>query len=270
MKSSTQTQKGSVNGRPEFVFAKTMTFLRRSLLFALLLVVAATRRVEASAEHPFLHPLFCDHAVLQRGVPVPVWGWSEPGSRITVTFAGQSRTAIADKEGKWTVKLKSMRASSEPRTLSVTNSTTHESAVISDVLVGDVWLCSGQSNMEMGVLACNATNDVAAANFPLIRLLTVPRRIATQPVETTACHWLPCSPDNIKHGLWGGFSAAGFFFGRELNRELNVPIGLIHSSWGGTIAEAWTSAEGLAPLGDFKDAMQSLRDGANGGHKVDY
>ena len=270
MKSSTQTQKGSVNGRPEFVFAKTMTFLRRSLLFALLLVVAATRRVEASAEHPFLHPLFCDHAVLQRGVPVPVWGWSEPGSRITVTFAGQSRTAIADKEGKWTVKLKSMPASSEPRTLSVTNTTTHESAVVNDMLVGDVWLCSGQSNMEMGVMACNATNDIATANFPQIRLLTVPRRIATDPVDTMQCRWLPCSPDTIKEGLWGGFSAAGFFFGRELHRELKVPIGLIHSSWGGTVAEAWTSAEGLEPLGDFDAAIRQMRAEAGGTHKVDY
>jgi sialate O-acetylesterase len=254
---------------PAGLFATISNRVRIFLAFAALFIMAALA-AGAAEEHPFLHPLFCDHAVLQRGVPVPVWGWSAPGSKVTVTFAGQSRATITGTDGKWLVKFKSMRAASEPRVLSVTNSTTHEAAVINDVLVGDVWLCSGQSNMEMGVLACNATNDVAAANFPLIRLLTVPRRIATQPVETMQCRWLPCSPDTIKQGLWGGFSAAGFFFGRELNRELNIPIGLIHSSWGGTVAEAWTSAEGLAPLGDFNDAIQSLRDGANSPRKTDY
>src|ERR1017187_720555 len=187
------------------LFSTILNRARKFLAFAALLVLAAVA-AGAAEEHPFLHPLFCDHAVLQRGVPVPVWGWSAPESKVTVTFARQSRTAITGTDGKWLVEFKSMRASSEPRVLSVTNPTTHESAVVSDVLVGDVWLCSGQSNMEMGVGACNATNDIAAANFPLIRLLTVPRRIATQPVETMQCRWLPCSPDNIKQGLWGGFS----------------------------------------------------------------
>jgi len=251
-------------------FTKILTCLRTRLLFAAWLIFAVLPAAGAAAEHPFLHPLFCDHAVLQRGVAVPVWGWSQPGSKVEVTFAGQNRTAVADSAGKWLVKLKSMPASSAPRTLSVTNATTHESAVINDVLIGDVWLCSGQSNMEMGVMVCNATNDIATANFPQIRLLTVPRCIATAPVETTTCRWLPCSPDNIKQGLWGGFSAAGFFFGRELNRELDVPIGLIHSSWGGTVAEAWTSAEGLAPLGDFNEAIKNMRDSANGAPKADY
>jgi len=255
----------------EFWFAKTAAGLRTSiLLFASLLLFAATPGVQAAAEQPLLHPLFCDHAVLQRDVPVPVWGWSGPGAKITVTFAGQSRTAVAGKDGKWMIKLKSLRASSAPRSLAVTNLTTHEAVVINDVLVGDVWLCSGQSNMEMGMLLCNAPADVAAANFPTLRLLTVPHHVATTPVDTLSCRWLPCSPDTIKEGNWGGFSATAFYFGRELNRELNIPIGLIHSSWGGTIAEAWTSAEGLAPLGDFNDAIKYLRDSANGGRKIDY
>ena len=259
MKSTHATPAGSGIRLPEGKFMNILSLLRIGWLFALLLILAAAPKAVASTDHPFLHPLFCDHAVLQRGGPVPVWGWSAPGSCVTVTFAGQSRTVVAGPDGKWLVKLKALRASAKPRSLSVTNSTTHESAVINDVLVGDVWLCSGQSNMEMGVGACNATNDIASANFPQIRLLTVPRLIAAAPVETMKCQWFPCSPDTIKNGLWGGFSAAGFFFGRELNRELNVPIGLIHSSWGGTVAEAWTSAEGLAPLGDFNGAIQKLR-----------
>ena len=154
--------------------------------------------------------------------------------------------------------------------MSVTNATTHESALVNDVLVGDVWLCSGQSNMEMGIAMCNATNDIATANFPQLRLLTVAHRIATFPVESVDCRWLPCSPETILQGSWGGFSASAFFFGRELQRELNIPIGLIHSSWGGTIAEAWTSAEGLEPLGDFNDAVQRFRDAAKDKGKVDY
>ena len=270
MRSSRHSHANSGARWLEFSLIKATSFLRANFLFVSLLISVAAPKIEAATEHPFLHPLFCDHAVLQRGVPVPVWGWSAPGSKIMVAFAGQSRSAVADADGKWMVKLKSMRVSAEPRVLSVTNSTTHEFAAINDVLVGDVWLCSGQSNMEMGMMLCNATNDIATANFPLIRLLTVPHHIAKSPVDMLQCHWLPCSPDSIKEGTWGGFSATAFFFGRELNRELNVPIGLIHSSWGGTIAEAWTSAEGLAPVSDFNEALQRLRDEASGKNKIDY
>jgi sialate O-acetylesterase len=123
--------------------------------------------------------------------------------------------------------------------------------------------------MEMGIGACNATNDIASANFPNIRLLTVPRLIANRPTQTMQCRWLPCSPQNVLQGLWGGFSAAGFFFGRNLHQELNIPIGLIHSSWGGTVAEAWTSAEGLRPLGDFDQRLEQVAAAANG-KKPDY
>ncbi len=227
-------------------------------------------RLEAATDHPLLHPLFCDHAVLQRNQRVPVWGWAAAGSKVTVTFAGQSQSAVAGADGKWLVRLKPMKASAESRSLTVTNHTTHESATINDVLVGDVWLCSGQSNMEMGVQICNATNDIAAANYPLIRLLTVPRLISAMPVDSLACQWLPCSPTTITQGVWGGFSAAGYFFGRDLYQELNIPIGLIHSSWGGTIAEAWTSRAGLEPLGDFNAAMDRLRNEANGKEKIDF
>lgn len=253
-----------------FLPMKKSNFWRATLrLLSLCLIAVATRAVAAPA-HPLLHPLFCDHAVLQRDVAVPVWGWSEPGASFSVNFAGQSRRAVADKAGKWMVKLKPLHASAEPRSLTVSNLTTQESVVINDVLVGDVWLCSGQSNMEMGVGACNATNDVETANFPLIRLLTVPRLVATAPVDTMACQWLVCSPETIKQGFWAGFSASGFFFGRELHGQLNIPIGLIHSSWGGTIAEAWTSAEGLEPITDFNDAVQNVRDTATGKKQIDY
>ena len=257
-------------GRLQLATDRALKNFRTGLLFALLLALASVPGVGFSAGRPFLHPLFCDHAVLQRGERVPVWGWAEPGSKVSVTFAGQNQSVVTGSDGQWMVKLKSMPASFESRSLTVTNLTTHDAVAIKDVLVGDVWLCSGQSNMEMGVLACNATNEIMAADYPQIRLLTVPRLVATSPVETFSCAWLPCSPETLKQGIWGGFSASGFFFGRELQRELKIPIGLIHSSWGGTVAEAWTSRKGLEPLGDFNDALTRLRNVAKGKGQPDY
>jgi len=221
------------------------------------------------AELPFVHPLFSDHVVLQRHAKVPIWGWASPGTKFTVKFAGQTKVAVTEPDGTWLVRLDPMPASSQARVMSITAGDNERSVTIQDVLVGDVWLCSGQSNMEMGIGACNATSDVANADFPLIRLLTVPRLIATEPIKTVDCHWLLCSPVTVMQGRWGGFSAAGFFFGRELYTQLKIPIGLIHTSWGGTVAEAWTSAEGLRPLTDFADRLQRVAT-ANAGDKTDF
>lgn len=223
----------------------------------------------ATPELPFVHPLFSDHVVLQRNTKVPVWGWTIPGTRVTVKFAEQTKEAVAGTDGRWLVRLDSMPACAEPRVMTVTAGEDLRSVTISDVLVGDVWLCSGQSNMEMGIGACNATTDIAKADFPQIRLLTVPRLVATEPVKTADVRWLPCSPITVMQGLWGGFSAAGFFFGRELYTELKIPIGLIHSSWGGTLAEAWTSAAGLRPLRDFDERVRQVAE-ARQGEKADF
>ncbi len=231
--------------------------LRRTLTLVFIALFSALSNALAAAEaHPFLHPLFCDHAVLQRELPVPVWGWAQPGEKVTVSFAGQTRAAVAGADGKWMLKLKPMHASSEPREMTVRTKKTE--VRVEDVLVGDVWLCSGQSNMEMGIVNCNAPDEIAQANYPNIRLLTVPKRVAFSPVDCIQCSWLPCSSATIKQGVWGGFSAAGYFFGRDLHRELNIPIGLIHSSWGGTVAEAWTSYEGLLPLTDMSNRLGSF------------
>ena len=246
---------------------KTLSIFKVLLVCTFALNVA--RAADSAPALPFLHPLFSDHVVLQRGVRVPIWGWTIPGTKVTVQFAGQTKIAMAGPTGQWMVHLDRMSVSTESRTLTVTGTAGGQNVTVHDVLVGDVWLCSGQSNMEMGIAACNATNDIAGANFPQIRLLTVPRLIATSPKQSLECSWLPCSPETVNKGLWGGFSAAGFFFGRELYRQLNVPIGLIHSSWGGTIAEAWTSAEGLDPLGDFNSALQQVASSQTG-QKPDY
>ena len=116
-------------------------------------------------------------------------------------------------------------------------------------------------------------DEIAKADYPQIRLLTIAKRIETQPIETVPCAWMHCTPTTVARGGWGGFSAAGYFFGRKLHQELRVPIGLIHSSWGGTIAEAWTSAEALRPMGDFNqrlDQVAATRQGKPCDYHVEY
>ncbi len=226
------------------------------LLFAFNLMLYAS----GVDSKPLLHPLFTDHAVIQRDARVPVWGWTEPGATVTVSFAGQVKSATADSDGKWMACLDPMLASAKGRMLTVQVSGNKQKTKISDILVGDVWICSGQSNMEMGIGACNVPDEIAAANFPQIRLLNVPKKIAYAPEPTLDCFWLPCSPASLAIGPWAGFSAVGYFFGRELHRELNVPIGLIETCWGGTVCEAWTSGEALAPLSDFASGMEQVKE----------
>jgi sialate O-acetylesterase len=200
---------------------------------------------------PFLHPLFTDHAVLQRDVPLPVWGWTEPGQRVKVDFAGQSVETTANDQGRWQVKIGPYPAGG-PYVLTVKGP---KSAEVKDILIGDVWICSGQSNMEWSVVASNnAREEIASANYPRLRHITIPKKIALEPQSTFEGSWQTCTPETV-----GLFTAVGYFFGRELNRELNVPIGLIHSSWGGTICEAWASAGALQPMKDFDSALAQIQ-----------
>ena len=209
---------------------------------------------------PLLHPLFADHAVLQRDSRVPVWGWAQPGATITVSFAGQKKNATAWPDGKWMAYLDPMPACKTSRTLKVQSTEPNKKFKISDILVGDVWICSGQSNMEMGIGESNVPGEIAAADYPNIRLLNVPKKIAYTPESTLKCSWQPCSPATLIQGPWGGFSAAAYFFGLELQRNLNIPIGLIETCWGGTVCEAWTSVEALAPLGDFASVLAQVQE----------
>jgi sialate O-acetylesterase len=172
---------------------------------------------------------------------VAIWGWAEPGTEVTVRFANQSQKATAGPDGKWRASLKALAASSKGRTLTVETNQPELSAKAHDILVGDVWLCSGQSNMEMGIGACNEEEEIARANYPRIRLLTVKKDTAFKPQQTIAAEWKPCSPETLREGGWGGFSATAYFFGKKIHEELDVPIGLIHSSWGGTFAESRVS-----------------------------
>ncbi len=186
-----------------------------------------------------LPAVFGDHMVLQREAPVPVWGWADAGETVTVTVAGQTKTATAGADGKWSLALDPLKSGGEPLELTVAGK---NSRTLKDILVGEVWVGSGQSNMEWAVqTALEAEQEIASATEPQIRLFKMKRRVSDQPEEDTEAAWSVCSPETIKT-----FSAAAYFFARELRKTVDAPFGLIQSAWGGTPAESWTPREALA------------------------
>ena len=198
-----------------------------------------------------LPAVFGPHMVLQRDAPVPVWGWADADEEVTVEFAGQHHVAKANKDGHWKVELAPLRTGGT-HTLVVRGK---NELRLDDVLVGEVWVCSGQSNMEFRVKQANQPRqEIANADYPKIRLFKVPRLATPEPKHDCKAHWVLCSPATIPE-----FSAVGYFFGRELHRHTHVgldrvPIGLISSSWGGTRVEAWTSKAAI----DRCDAARPL------------
>lgn len=207
------------------------------------------------AKLPFLSPIFTSHMVLQRDRANTLWGWTDPGSRITVTIADHKAATTADRSGKWMVRIAPPPVGG-PYEVDVDGA---EHVKLEDVLVGDVWVCSGQSNMEMGIgNVNNAADEIANANYPTIRLYMVQKTTSPSPLVTPVGEWLECNPKNVAANGWNGFSAAAYFFGRELNQRLKVPIGLVDTCWGGTIAEAWTSKLGLARFPEFQPAIAAL------------
>lgn len=224
---------------------------QRFLAFAAALSLSLLARADVACP-----PVFGDHMVLQRERPIAIWGTADPGEAVSVEFAGQAAPAVAGENGRWSVALAALVASAEPRTLTIRGKNT---LTFSDVLVGEVWLCSGQSNMEKPLgprKGQRPTDDseaeIAAADHPLLRLYQVPQ--GGRPGEkVTSLRWVACTPETV---VGTQFSAAGYFFGREIQRELGVPVGLIHASFGGTMIEAWMPPEAfasspkLAPLRD--------------------
>jgi sialate O-acetylesterase len=201
-----------------------------------------------------LPSIISDHMVVQQGKALPIWGTDVPGTKITVSFSGQKKKAVADADGKWMVKLKAVKAKKDQKALEMTVAGS-ETIIVKDILIGENWICSGQSNMQMAVGSCiNAKEEIASANYPQIRLFTVPNVTSLYPQSDCKGRWVICSPETVV-----GFSAAGYFFGRHIHKSLNRPVGLINTSWGGTIAEAWTSAEALrANLPEFIPQLEQV------------
>lgn len=190
-----------------------------------------------------LHSLFTDHMVLQRDAAVPVWGWADDGEEVTVEFRGKKVTTRAQ-GGTWMVKLGKLKAGG-PDELKVTGK---NSITLTDVLVGEVWIASGQSNMEWSMRASyQPWGDILSANNPNLRLYTVPKLKANEPVKDVASAWKETSPSSVSN-----FSAVAYYFGTYLQKELGVPVGLIHTSWGGSPAEVWMREGVLAANSDYK------------------
>lgn len=193
-----------------------------------------------------------DNMVLQQGKEVAIWGWADPGEqvRLRLSWHDTERRTDADGNGRWSFTIEAPPAGG-PYEITLSGKNTVR---LRNVASGEVWVCSGQSNMEWPLhSAANGPQEVASADYPNIRLFTVQKRIADTPQEDCTGQWSPCSPETVP-----GFSAVGYFFGRHLHRELNVPIGLVNTSWGGTVAEAWTSAGALETMPEFKAQMEQI------------
>lgn len=221
-----------------------------SFRLVLVLILAGVVRAEVR-----LPSIIGDNMVLQRGMKVRIWGTANSGEHVTVTFDKSSANAVADAQGRWEVWLGPLK-SGGPSELIVKGDNV---LTIKNVLVGEVWICSGQSNMEWPLSNTdNATETVAQAKFPEIRLFTVEKKTATSPLTDVKGHWVVTTPEEAAH-----FSAVGYFFGRELHQHLKAPIGLIHTSWGGTPAEAWTSHEGLLSSPELKPILDRYESSLN-------
>ena len=192
---------------------------------------------------------FTSHMVLQCEMDAPVWGTADAGEKITVEFAGQKISATTDANGKWSVKLKALKASTESRTVMVTGDHTAQPIQLTDVLVGEVWLASGQSNMDFSLSkkvksfagVKNEEQEIAAANYPLLRMFTGDAQKTYAPTNRVGGEWKICTPENAP-----AFSAVAYFFARDLQKEINVPVGIITEAFGASTAEAWLRRETMA------------------------
>ena len=224
------------------------TILSDLSILCLFVAISATG-VRANVSLP---DVIGDGMVLQQKQRVPIWGTADPGETVTVRFAGQSKKTTAAPDGKWFVKLGPLSANAMPATLTISGKNTIE---LTNILVGEVWLVAGQSNMQR-LLSETANGDaaIAAADHPRIRLFNVSRQVAFKHAPPPLAKWQACSPQTVKD-----FSAAGYYFGVELENDLHVPIGLINSSYGGSQAEAWTPTEYLLASDDLRPTVERTK-----------
>ncbi len=212
----------------------------RSLALGCLIGLIATGPLRAEIK---AHPLFADHAVLQQGERTPIWGTGTDGEEVTVRLGSEYTAQTRVQNGRWRVDLQNLRAGG-PYELTIAGP--ENTLTFKDILVGEVWICSGQSNMEWPVNASAEPEETRAnANYPKMRLFVVPRTATPEPQTEVGGTWRLCSPETV-----GRFSAVGYAFGRNIHQARRVPVGLIQSAWGGTLAEAWTSPQGLEAADD--------------------
>ena len=216
---------------------------KRFLFHSIIVVILSTVFVQAETKLP---SILGSHMVLQQGEKCPIWGWDDSDKVVTVEFAGQKHTAKVSDGGRWEVHLDPMKANAKGQTLTIRGSSKLE---LTDVLVGEVWLCSGQSNMEWRVVqSANSKEEIANANHPLIRHIKIPHKLSPKPQDNVSSSgWQPCTPQVVAN-----FTAVGYYFGRHLHKELNVPVGLIGSNWGGTRIEPWTPPVGFKSVPALK------------------
>lgn len=227
----------------------------RSIINSLVLLFLLLVQAAIAAPLPFVSPMFGDHMVLQRDKTNRIWGWAQPGAKVQVEIAGHSAAALAAADGRWQAQLLPPPAGG-PYNLRISGP---ETVVFTNVLVGDVWLGGGQSNMEMGMNQIrNSDAEMKAANHPQMRLFLVEKAPAYAPVASVKGTWKVCTPQNISESGWGGFSAVAYYFGRRVQQETNVPIGLIQDCWGGTPAESWAEADSLRALGGFDEKLREI------------
>lgn len=229
--------------------------IRKSCLFftALLLSVSLFAEIR-------LPRLFGDNMVLQRDKPIAVWGWAAPGEKVTVHFNGQTKTVRTDKQGQWSLRLDPMSAGG-PYQMIVNGGKSDKT--FNNVMIGEVWICSGQSNMEMPIAGWGKINnyqqEIADANFDAIRQIKVPNTVALIPqTDIPGGEWKVCSPQTA-----GDFSATAYFFARELYQKLHIPIGLINTSWGGTMVETWTSRGAFEQSDEFREMIGTMKTGSD-------
>ncbi len=231
----------------------------RNFVFCLLVQVFLVAGL-ASAEVR-LPGVFSDHMVIQQQIEIPIWGWAEANQSVVVTFAGRRQTATANEDGRWDVRFPPLTASSKPVTLVVDGVIDQMVGgtgriKIKDILIGEVWFCSGQSNMAWTVAkSADSEAEILAAKFPLIRQLEIPQRVSAVPIEDVQAQWKTCSPETV-----GNFTACGYFMARRLHQELNVPIGLVNCAWGGTRIEPWIPMDGFAGVESLQGIYQSVLD----------
>ncbi len=228
--------------------------MRRKTQIAALFAIFLVALPQTSRAEVRLPTIFTDSMVLQHGQQLPVWGWAAPGERVDVAIATSRATTTAAKDGRWRVNLPKLPVSRSPLEMRVTGSS-GDTVSVNNILVGEVWLCTGPSNIFWPVKRCdNAKREIATAKYPTIRFFTVEKNAADDPQPDCRGEWFSCSPQTV-----GDVSGIGYFFARRIHNELDMPVGVFQSFWGGSRVESWTSIEALKAQPALEPMLESWK-----------